>query len=465
MQSVDTGERATQGRSVANPSPGGSGQSTDGQPRERIVAAMIESVGKQGYACTTVADVIAGAGASRRTFYEQFADKQACFFVAADEVAAQWLERTASAVDRAIEGREDAIEAFVGELVEATLMSPSALRLLATELAAAGQPGIERRERVFTALSLTLLRALTAGAGDERESRDDGGLDGSPVPRALVGAIVRVLYTRVLRGGRVRRPRRTQLLALVPDIAHWTAMYRTAPAPVVTPASEPAAMGGRAPGTLSLSSRAEARRGLPRGEGAVSRSFVVHSQRERLLDAIANLSAAKGYGAVAIPEIVTEAAVSVQAFYEHFSSREDTLLVAYELGRRKALALVDHAYQGQPAWPAAVRAGLAALLRFLASEPSFAHLVLIDVPGGGGKLATLTPKGAVAEMLKPGLKLNPASEISEVTVEASAGAVWELCYMYTATERPRELPSLIDLATHIALTPFVVASPGAVDHR
>jgi len=188
----------------------------------------------------------------------------------------------------------------------------------------------------------------------------------------------------------------------------------------------------------------------------------VHSQRERLLDAVANLSAAKGYQAVTIPEIVSEAAVSVQAFYEHFSSRDDALHVAYELGQRKALALVERAYRARQDWPEAARAAIATLLGFLASEPSFAHIALIDVPAASGKLAALAYEGslAYAELLKPGLDRSVnGRQIPRIAAEASTNAMHELCYVRTAARRARELGSLVNLATHVALAPFFETGP------
>jgi AcrR family transcriptional regulator len=188
---------------------------------------------------------------------------------------------------------------------------------------------------------------------------------------------------------------------------------------------------------------------------------VVHNQRERILDALANLSAAKGYGAITIPEIVQEAAVSVQAFYEHFSGKEDAFLVAYEIGHRKALAIVERAYESQEDWPAAVRVGIAVLLEFLASEPAYAHLALIDALTASPKAAAVAHDGmnAYAGMLEPGLELSAnGSSSTAVSVEATAGALIELCFVYVATERTRELPGLTEVASEIALRPFVGVS-------
>jgi AcrR family transcriptional regulator len=419
-----------------------------------MIEAMLASIGEQGYATTVVADVIARAVASRKTFYEHFEDKQACFFAMSDEVCDEWIARTEEAQDGKDYG-DEAIEALVSELFALALENPSALRMLAVELTAAGPAGIERREQILDRLAQPLRNSL---GGDSPEA--------NLLARGILGAILRIMYSRARRGPRVRRPRRGDFLALAPDVAAWASCYLTGPGrklPAFAPeqASAGIPVGGRAPGTLSLGSRAIERRGLPRGEGNVSRSFVVHNQRERILDALANLAVAKGFAATTIPSIVQEAAVSVQAFYEHFSGKEDAFLVAYEIGHRKALAIVERAYESQEEWPAAVRAGITVLLEFLASEPAYAHLALIDALTASPKAAAVAHHGmnAYALMLEPGLRAGENGQAPRmIAMEATVGALLELCFVYVAGERTRELPSLTEFASDIALRPFVGAS-------
>lgn len=457
------GSRSAAGKSSRKGS--GRGRSREqGDPHSRLVAAMLELVGEQGCAATTVADVIARAGASRKTFYEHFEDKQACFLAAGEKASRQWIDRAQAAVANADDAGE-AMEAFVRALFETALDSPAALRMIAAELAAGGRPGIERRERALVELGQVLGEALE-GLADEDEKVQDGfrlpedDPLGSVLARALAGAIVRRVYARARRGERVGKPRRAELLALVTDVARWTASFRFIPEPEVMAFASDGfvPVGGRAPGTLSLESRASERRGLPRGESAVSHSFVVHNQRERLLDALANLSAAEGYGAVTIPEVVHEAAVSVQAFYEHFSGKDDAFCVAYELGQRKLLAITERAYESHVDWPAAIRSGLGAMLDFYASEPSFARIALVDSLTCGAKVDQLARAGdeRLAELVRPGLEYShDGVQRVEIMVEGTVTALQDLCYVYAANERTREMSVLLDLATHVALAPFV----------
>lgn len=50
----------------------------------RLICAVADCVAAQGYAATSVADIIAVAGVSRKTFYEHFDDKEACFLASYD---------------------------------------------------------------------------------------------------------------------------------------------------------------------------------------------------------------------------------------------------------------------------------------------------------------------------------------------------------------------------------------------
>lgn len=54
--------------------------------------ACLQEVDRQGYVETTVADIIKTAAVSRRTFYEHFESKEACFLATYDAVFAALSE-------------------------------------------------------------------------------------------------------------------------------------------------------------------------------------------------------------------------------------------------------------------------------------------------------------------------------------------------------------------------------------
>src|SRR5215218_4516301 len=73
--------------------------------RGRLLEAMAQCVAEHGYAVTTVAQVIARAGVSRKTFYEHFPDKRACFLAAWEVGTELLLEHMLAAADEAPDWR------------------------------------------------------------------------------------------------------------------------------------------------------------------------------------------------------------------------------------------------------------------------------------------------------------------------------------------------------------------------
>ena len=68
-----------------------------------------------------------------------------------------------------------------------------------------------------------------------------------------------------------------------------------------------------------------------RSNPGVPRRTLKRSQRERLIDAMVELSAQRGYPAVSITELCSYAGVSPVTFYEQFESKEEAFLAAYRV--------------------------------------------------------------------------------------------------------------------------------------
>ena len=77
---------------------------------------------------------------------------------------------------------------------------------------------------------------------------------------------------------------------------------------------------------------------LPSGRHNLPREFVVTSQRDRLLDSMAQACAEKRYAEVSVADIVSRARVSRSTFYEIFPDKEACFLAAYDaiLGTERA---------------------------------------------------------------------------------------------------------------------------------
>ncbi|HEX8122796.1 MAG TPA: TetR/AcrR family transcriptional regulator [Solirubrobacteraceae bacterium] len=107
-------------------------------------------------------------------------------------------------------------------------------------------------------------------------------------------------------------------------------------------------------------------------------------QRSRLLAAMGDVVAAKGYAAATVADVVRAAGVSRTTFYELFRSKEDCFLQAYRDG---VDALIDdvraavRATEGD--WREQLRAGMRAYLASLADDRRFARTYLLEIHGAG----------------------------------------------------------------------------------
>jgi AcrR family transcriptional regulator len=67
--------------------------------RQRLLDALEEDIAEDGYPGTTVADIVRRARTSRRTFYEHFDSREACFVALLTDANAEQVRQISAAVD------------------------------------------------------------------------------------------------------------------------------------------------------------------------------------------------------------------------------------------------------------------------------------------------------------------------------------------------------------------------------
>jgi AcrR family transcriptional regulator len=124
---------------------------------------------------------------------------------------------------------------------------------------------------------------------------------------------------------------------------------------------------------------------LPSGRHGLTREAVVASQRSRLIDAMAQVVAEKGYPATTVADVVERAEVSRRTFYEQFDDKEACFLAAYDAGLAAVLCRIGEAVEVNPAapWRDRARAGVESFLALLASEPAFAQALQVEILTAG----------------------------------------------------------------------------------
>src|SRR3989344_4062753 len=135
-------ESASMTELQAAPRPG----ATEGREhRDRLLQGMARAVATKGYADTTIADIVREAGVSRRTFYENFADKAECLTALYESASGNALAVLRGAINPQSDWQaqvEQALSAYFGALA----CNPVLLRTLFIEILGLGMPGLAARQ-------------------------------------------------------------------------------------------------------------------------------------------------------------------------------------------------------------------------------------------------------------------------------------------------------------------------------
>lgn len=166
--------------------------------RERLLAAISDSLAEYGYDGTTVAAISGRAGVSKSDFYRHFASKDECFLSAYDDA----VEHLRTDVAGACAGEGDwatGVCAGLGAALDGLAAQPGHANLLLVEGLRAG-PGVYGRFQGALESFVPYLRdRAPAGthAGRPPEAADE----------AVIGGIASLLGRRVLAGetARLRR--------------------------------------------------------------------------------------------------------------------------------------------------------------------------------------------------------------------------------------------------------------------
>ena len=153
--------------------------------RARLTEGLAAAIAEKGYAAITIADVVRVARVSKRTFYEHFADKEACFLALYAETTEELLELISNAVATAHGPWQERIGAAARAYFERVAAEPELIRAGLLEIHAAG-PRARMLRREVQRRYAEQLRAFSLTA--EAEEPDIRGLTPA-LATAVVGGL------------------------------------------------------------------------------------------------------------------------------------------------------------------------------------------------------------------------------------------------------------------------------------
>jgi AcrR family transcriptional regulator len=403
--------------------------------RTRMHGAMIEAVAANGYEGTSVKQVVSLAGVSRRSFYEQFANKQECFLATYDVIAKRGAGRVAAAYRSAHGDVEQRMQAAFGELGHAMSTNWNSANLVILEAPKAGAPALLRLRRA----SATFEQMLAATFEHTSAATPLPG----PVIRGIAGGLHAAMSGCLREGSAEAAP------ALANEMFRWTLLFQT-------PAAKQLAerLSARARAALAQGRKAPSRASL-NGHGEAG-----SDERERLLEQALRLAVLEDYRELSAPQIADAANVPIDAFFELFDGKDDCFLAALDMlgDQLKALA-TDPDLRGAD-WPHAVRRTIGELMRYLADHPIYAHTIAEGAFAAGPEATARNLRLAygIAARLTEGA---PDEARSVLVVQGVAGALSHTVRCQVASGQIQLLSVLSDYLTYIVLTPFIGAEQAA----
>ncbi len=130
--------------------------------RARLLQAMATVAAAQGLAATSIAAVVAEAGVSKRTFYEHFVDKDACFLELYRAASASALHTLRDAVQPE-RPWQDQVEFALGAYLAHLSSGPQLIRMLFVEIHQLGDAGAAVRREVMQHLADYMLDTINVG--------------------------------------------------------------------------------------------------------------------------------------------------------------------------------------------------------------------------------------------------------------------------------------------------------------
>jgi AcrR family transcriptional regulator len=391
--------------------------------RARMYGGMIEAVHERGYPQTTVAHVIGLAGVSRRAFYEQFANKEACFLATYDIVVARARKLVLDAWSRE-RGWANRLHSACKALLDDVADQPKGPRLVLVDSLGIGPKARERMALASTTFERVLAMAFQA---------DPNGEELSPLTvRAIVAGIRHVAFTRMYEH------REKELYTLADELLDWIESYRS-----------PLAR------RLNVSGLVQPDPLEPQPAAFLASD----DRRSRALGALVHLTLDERYAELSDPQIAQFAGISTEGFHKLFADKEACFLAVLDEFVAEAMGAVKRSIEPASSWPEAVHLAVGALVGYFASHEALSRLAFIEIfdvgPGMIGRMTrSIEDFTKLLDDLGPGARRGPL-----VAREATTGAIWGIVSAYSAHDRVRQLPYLVDQLTFLVLAPYIGARP------
>jgi AcrR family transcriptional regulator len=206
---------------------------------------------------------------------------------------------------------------------------------------------------------------------------------------------------------------------------------------------------------------------LPRGRHKLDPQLVAASQRQRLLEAITELVAEKGYPDLTIGDIVARAGTAKRTFYDHFADKLQCFLAALDGITDTLVAASARFFAVSGTVRERCEYSIRGYLELLVSMPNTAKVFYLEAVAAGPESVTrrhdvhLKFARNIVSLSRAAATEGEGQELSELHSMAVVGALHQMIYGQLLKHGPDSLLEIVDDVVRIAVSFLTLRMPPA----
>jgi AcrR family transcriptional regulator len=173
--------------------------------------------------------------------------------------------------------------------------------------------------------------------------------------------------------------------------------------------------------------------------------------------AVVRATVANGYESTTVADILGEAGVGRESFYELFDDKLACTLAAHKILVEDLEEHVREAYMGSGPWPERMRRALGATLDWFAADPDAARFIVVELSTVGPTFHSIfqAEYARFTKLIEDGIGDDDPSPELRGAASLAVGAMLARIYEEVVLGRAAELPRLLPDLTYELLVPFV----------
>ena len=180
-------------------------------------------------------------------------------------------------------------------------------------------------------------------------------------------------------------------------------------------------------------------------------------QRARMLDAIVEVVAERGFAGASVELVAERAGVCSRTFYECFEDLEDCFTVVLDESTQPVIELICSAFEGRETWLDGVRSALASLLVFLDSERMLARVWLVESLAAGPRALACRERkmGVVLSSIVAPWSVTDAASVPPLALEGAFASVLGVIVRRLIADSKEPLIEILGPLMGLAVAPFL----------